>query len=376
MSNFSTTDLRTIRVYGTLAKVLKRRTFQAVVRSPQEAIRFLLANFPQLKSYIEPRHFQIRAGDLTIGETELDNPIGSKDVIHITPAICGAGGNGVTNIIVGTALIVTSILLPFTAPVLLPLGIGLALTGVAQLFVPVPSPRYDADDPQARNGYIFNGVQNTSRQGVAVPCVYGEIVTGSIVISSGTFEDEAEIETEFIAGGGDPDIEESNQLVFPGCTNDVNCPPGFCCDPSTGLCIPGDSCSYTCGETTWYRPAFWTSYDSCGQVADGCCPRNCGLDGVKNSYAEERYYTVPCGVLPVRMVVVTEPRIEFGDANNCDFISSSVRTQWYDANNCLLREYIWPGTVAGSICYRGGTAGEIPTYVGVNECFYGGCSQC
>ena len=366
-------ELRTIRVYGTLAKLLKRRTFQAVVRSPQEAVKFLLANFPQLKSYIEPRYFQVRAGDLIIGESELDHPIGSKDTIHITPAICGAGGNGLTNIIIGTALIATSILLPFTAPVLLPLGIGLALTGVAQLLVPVPSPRNDSDDPQARNGYVFNGVQNTSREGVAVPCVYGEIITGSIVISSGTIEDEGKIETEFIAGEGDPDIEESSQLIFPGCTTDLDCQPGTCCDPSTGLCIPGNSCNYTCGETTWYRPEFYTVFTTCGDAVG--VDRQC-LGGAQTSYREERYYTVPCGVLPVRMVVVNPPRLEFGGNAECDFIFSGVKTQWYDANDCLLREYDWPGTVTGAVCFLGGTKGEIPTYVGVNECFYGGCSQC
>lgn len=208
MKNLNQPQLRTIRVYGTLAKLLKRRTFQAVVRSPQEAIRFLSCNFPQLQSYLSTRYFQIRIGDLTITENEISNPIGSEDVIHITPSICGAGGDGVTNIIAGTALIVVSILLPVTAPVLLPLGIGLTLTGVAQLIAPVASDKGDADDPQARNSYIFNGVQNTSREGIPVPCVYGEIVTGSVTLSVSVVEDEQKIEPIFIEGPGDPNPPE------------------------------------------------------------------------------------------------------------------------------------------------------------------------
>lgn len=366
MTSLTQPQLRTIRVYGTLAKLLKRRTFQAVVRSPQEAIKFLLVNFPQLKSYIEPRHFQIRAGDLTIGVSELDNPIGSKDTIHITPAICGAGGNGVTNIIIGTALIATSILLPFTAPVLLPLGIGLALTGVAQLLVPVPSPRNDVDDPQARNGYVFNGVQNTSRQGVAVPCVYGEIVTGSIVLSVGITEEEEQIETEFIGGAGNPDTEP-NELIFPECTEDKDCLPGFCCDTPTGKCISGDECGVVYGQTVWYRPEFWTTWQNCGDVGGGF-PRSCGPFAPETTYREERYFTVPCGVLPIRMEVINPNRIDVGDAETCDFIRSSPQVHWYDANDNFLANYVWPGTVDGTICFFAGSAGAEPIQIDVCPC--------
>lgn len=366
MTSLTQPQLRTIRVYGTLAKLLKRRTFQAVVRSPQEAIKFLLANFPQLKSYIEPRHFQIRAGDLTVGINELDNPIGSKDTIHITPAICGAGGNGVTNIIIGTALIATSLLLPFTAPVLLPLGIGLALTGVAQLLVPVPSPRNDVDDPQARNGYVFNGVQNTSREGIAVPCVYGEIVTGSIVLSVGIEEDEDnEIGIAFNAGAGDPDIQP-NELIFPECTEDSDCASGTCCDTPTGRCISSDECGVEYAETIWYRPDFYTIWSNCGEPGGGN-PRSCGVT-VETTYREERYFTVRCAKLPVRMEFTDPNRIEYGSATTCDYIQSYPIVRWYDADNNFLQFYEWPGTVSGSTCIYGGTAGEAPIQIGVCPC--------
>lgn len=291
-----TQPLRTIRVYGTLAKLLKRRTFQAVVRSPQEAIRFLSSNFPQLQSYLSTRHFQIRAGDLTIAENEISNPIGSEDVIHITPAICGAGGNGITNIIAGTALIVVSILLPVTAPVLLPLGIGLTLTGVAQLIAPVPTSRGDANDPQARDSYIFNGVQNTSREGIPAPCVYGEIVTGSVVISLRVIEDEQEIEQEFVAGPADPcpfndpDLLEDGAFegyTMPGDPYKCGCPEPLPNLPDYIPPPPADEGNYceAVGSVTDFAPEpgdppgteyFWTfklylwvKYDIAYQCFDG-----------------------------------------------------------------------------------------------------------
>jgi predicted phage tail protein len=40
-----------------------------------------------------------------------------------------------------------------------------------------------AKDP--RKSYSFSGVQQTSRQGIPVPVVYGETLVGSVVISAG-----------------------------------------------------------------------------------------------------------------------------------------------------------------------------------------------
>jgi predicted phage tail protein len=47
----------------------------------------------------------------------------------------------------------------------------------------VPQGADTQDDP--RKSYSFSGIQNTSRQGVPVPIVYGETVVGSVVISAG-----------------------------------------------------------------------------------------------------------------------------------------------------------------------------------------------
>ena len=72
---------------------------------------------------------------------------------------------------------------------MLPIGIAgasLVLGGVAQLLTPMPTVPQGADtqdDP--RKSYSFSGIQNTSRQGVPVPIVYGETVVGSVVISAG-----------------------------------------------------------------------------------------------------------------------------------------------------------------------------------------------
>lgn len=204
----ATAELKTIRVYGDLAKLLKQRTFKAVVRTPQEAIRFLLANFPEVEAYMLPRFFHIRVGDRAINEDELGAPTGVFEEIRIIPSICGAGGNsGLTQILTGVALIAGSFLLPFASPVLLPLGIGLTLTGIATFLTPTPSDRPESTDP--RDSYNFNGLQQTSREGVPVPLVYGEIFTGSVVLSVKVEEDDEELEAVFAAGPGDPNPEQN-----------------------------------------------------------------------------------------------------------------------------------------------------------------------
>jgi predicted phage tail protein len=66
-------------------------------------------------------------------------------------------------------------------------GASLVLGGVAQLLTPVPKIPQGPDtanDP--RKTYNFSGIQQTSRQGVPVPCVYGLTLVGSVVISAGT----------------------------------------------------------------------------------------------------------------------------------------------------------------------------------------------
>lgn len=66
------------------------------------------------------------------------------------------------------------------------IGASLVLGGVAQLLTPVPKiPTGKNSDKDPRKSYSFSGVQNTSRQGVPVPIVYGETLVGSVVISAG-----------------------------------------------------------------------------------------------------------------------------------------------------------------------------------------------
>lgn len=182
--------LTTIRVYGRLAKFLKRRTFEAAVSSAAEAVRFLLANFPQLEQHMMDQHYRVSVGEYDLDAKELHDPSGQQE-IRIVPVVAGAGAVG--RILAGVALVALAIVNPFGAAAIAGtalstivggIGVSLVLGGVAQLLTPVPTLPKDTTDPKNKS-YSFSGVQNVSRQGVPVPIVFGEALVGSIVISAG-----------------------------------------------------------------------------------------------------------------------------------------------------------------------------------------------
>ena len=65
------------------------------------------------------------------------------------------------------------------------IGSGLVLSGVSGMLFPVPKMPEFSSEQDPRLSFSFSGTQQTSRAGTPVPIVYGEIFTGSVVISGG-----------------------------------------------------------------------------------------------------------------------------------------------------------------------------------------------
>tara|TARA_R100000664_G_scaffold6669_1_gene11717 strand:+ start:2031 stop:2648 length:618 start_codon:yes stop_codon:yes gene_type:complete len=194
-------ELKTIRVYGRLRKFLGQSSFEAVAASPADAMRFLLCNFPKLEKHMIDQFYKVKMGESDITEDSLN--LRSKDDIQIIPVAVGAGGffdSTVGKIVTGAALIAA----PYLAPAVAKIGIGkltlgsiastvgvsMAVGGVTQMLTPTPPSNSGAssmgdDDPLAQGSYAFSGITNVSVSGIPVPIIYGEVFTGSIVISSG-----------------------------------------------------------------------------------------------------------------------------------------------------------------------------------------------
>ena len=189
--------LRKVKLYGELADFIGHKELDAVINSTADAIRFLVSNFPKLEAHMADKHYRVLLDDYDIDETEIHNPIGQSD-ISIVPIISGAGGAG--RAIAGIALIGLAFatggsslalgLSGFTggagiSALVGNIGIGLTLMGVSELLFPLPKPPEFSNEQDPRISFGFSGIQNVSRAGISHPIVYGEIVTGSIVISAG-----------------------------------------------------------------------------------------------------------------------------------------------------------------------------------------------
>lgn len=195
--------LRKIKLYGQLAKFVGHKVLEADVATAAEAVRFLLANWPELERHMADQHYRVHTAgdDLTLDE--IHHPVSNE--IKIIPIITGAGG-ATGQILAGIALIAVSFLLPgaglfgaasvfgvtaaagtafgvAAGTILSSIGASLILGGVAQLLSPVPKAAKDDNDP--RKSFSFSGIQNTSRAGIPVPIVYGEMLVGSVVVSAG-----------------------------------------------------------------------------------------------------------------------------------------------------------------------------------------------
>ena len=188
--------LRKVKLYGELADFIGHKELDAVINSTADAIRFLVSNFPKLEAHMADRYYKVLVDDYEIGEEDIHNPIGQSD-ISIVPVIAGAGG-GVGKALLGVALIGFSLVTGggFTAltaggltgtiaPIAFNLGVSLTLMGVSEMLFPLPKPQEFNNEEDPRISFSFSGVQNTSRAGTSHPIAYGEIVTGSVVISAG-----------------------------------------------------------------------------------------------------------------------------------------------------------------------------------------------
>ena len=194
--------LRKVKLYGELAKFIGHKELEVKAETVGKAISFLIHNFPEVESYMSPKHYQVKVGDYAVDETEILHPIGQED-IHFVPVITGAG-RGFGKILLGAALIGIAFLMPvasgglslgagikagslakvgFMTKMVAGVGASLVLSGVSDMLFPLPDVPAFEDTQDPRLSFSFGGTQQTGRAGTPVPLVFGEIFTGSVVIS-------------------------------------------------------------------------------------------------------------------------------------------------------------------------------------------------
>ena len=199
--------LRKIRLYGPLAEFVGHRELEAKANTVAEAIRFLLCNWPALERHMAEQYYKVEIGDWNVRLEEVHYPAGTEP-IRIIPVIQGAGGDDQGNlgigavalgaVLIGTAIATGGATLSFgltggfasglgISAAVGNVGVGLLLGGVATLLTPTPqTPLIDSDSGDAGRqvSTTFSRIGQTSQAGTAIPVIYGEVFTGSVVISA------------------------------------------------------------------------------------------------------------------------------------------------------------------------------------------------
>ena len=191
-------QLKKIKVYGKLRQFLGKSYFMAAVKSPQQAMSFLIANFEGVQKHMNDQIYKIKMGGRVITEKYL-SMTGQGD-IQIIPIATGSGflAPAIGAIFGGAAAVATTVAsvtgAVLTSSVvttaLTTIGTSMIIGGITDLLSPqnpVPDTSSVSDiDPSIRGSYSFSGIQNVSSSGVPIPIIYGLVFSGSIIISSGT----------------------------------------------------------------------------------------------------------------------------------------------------------------------------------------------
>jgi len=199
-------QLKKIRIYGRLRKFLGQSYFEAAVSSPAEAFCFLLANFPEVEKHMSNQFYKIKMNNTEIDLDYIEMK-GQGD-IQIIPVATGSGPlaaaiGGAIKIggaIFGAVKAVSAV--PVLGTVVKSTLFNVGINLVNRLITPTQSPPQrniedlvSQNDPiaaEAFNSFGFSTPTNTSNAGVPIPIIYGEVYTGSVVISSGIDTDQTE----------------------------------------------------------------------------------------------------------------------------------------------------------------------------------------
>jgi predicted phage tail protein len=184
-------QLKKIKVYGKLRQFLGKSYFEAAVRSPQQAMSFLMANFEGLQKHMNDQYYKIKMGGNDITEDYIS--MSGQGDIQIIPVACGAvpfviGAAAIGGGAAITAAATAGTFLATLGTALTTVGVSMVIGGVVEMISPQPSlgtPSISDIDPRIRGSYSFNGIQNVNSSGVPIPIIYGLVFSGSILISSG-----------------------------------------------------------------------------------------------------------------------------------------------------------------------------------------------
>ncbi len=183
--------LRKIKVYGRLAELVGWHVSYADVKNMKDVYKYLVCNYPEIEPHLIKNMYRITINNDVV-KTNDDLMVVSEGEIRMIPIVSGAWfflaaafiGAGAAATAVGGAV------LAYIGAALITTGVSMAIQGVTNMLFPQQGPNVGESsglsETDSRVNYSFSGIQNVSRAGVCIPLIYGEVFTGSVVVSSGT----------------------------------------------------------------------------------------------------------------------------------------------------------------------------------------------
>lgn len=164
------------------------------IHTPAEAFQLIQANIPRFGQWIrdnlkryEKCMIICKYADGRIEALDEKTMLMHKEAkeIHFVPTVYGAGKW--MGAIVGAVMVVVGAIC-CCIPGFQPLGASLIVSGAGMLISTIVTAIMGRtkknDNEEEGTSYYFNGAQNTTRQGVPVPLIFGRCKVGSAVISS------------------------------------------------------------------------------------------------------------------------------------------------------------------------------------------------
>lgn len=206
--------MKTITLSGRLGKEFGQE-FNFDIASPAEAVRALCYQIKGFEEELSRGEYRVtKVYDkrrIDIDDTELSLTFGMATGLIIEPVMAGSKKSGLGKIILGTLLVFAAFsFAPMVAGTKMlsaslvgavsygtvaQLGIMMVLSGASSLLTPSTNTNNTSEDDSS---FLIDATGNLVEQGNAVPVVFGEVFTGSVVISSG-------ISSEDIPLSGDED---------------------------------------------------------------------------------------------------------------------------------------------------------------------------
>ena len=172
-----------VRLHGDLARQFGR-VWHLNISTPQEAVAAIDANADGFRAKIRElarkgMQFRVRTLDHDFTNDDVHCTIGSQKRLDIIPILVGASSG--VRFVVGAVLVIAAAF-GYGNQYTVSLGISLMLGSVAEWLTAQPKRK---DNPGGATSWSLDGPSNTVDQGLPVPIIYGEVLTGAYTISGG-----------------------------------------------------------------------------------------------------------------------------------------------------------------------------------------------